>query len=108
MTTDDHYLEFFFCNNNEFIFLIHNYKNYFNQTLGNHEFDHGVKGLVPFLEQINFPMVVANLNISDSHPLMQTHSIKHSVTFHFNGTQIGVIGYLLPGVSRFFLKKKNT
>lgn len=41
-------------------------------------------------------MVVANLNIPENHPLMQTHSIKPSATFNINGTQIGVIGYITP------------
>uniref|UniRef100_A0A8W7PNK4 Calcineurin-like phosphoesterase domain-containing protein n=1 Tax=Anopheles coluzzii TaxID=1518534 RepID=A0A8W7PNK4_ANOCL len=31
-------------------------------TLGNHEFDHGVEGLVPFLGAIDSPMLVANID----------------------------------------------
>lgn len=67
-----------------------------NQALGNHEFDEGVNGLVPYLKNLNFPIVAANLNISENHPLMQTHAIKHSVVFNVNGNKIGVIGYILP------------
>lgn len=64
--------------------------------MGNHEFDLGVDGLVPFLRDINFPVVVANLNISTNHPLWQTNALKLSVVFNLNGTKVGVIGYILP------------
>lgn len=70
----------------------------FNQALGNHEFDFGLKGLLPFLRNINFPIAVANLNISTDHPLWQTHALEKSVVFNIKGTKVGVIGYILPEV----------
>lgn len=66
------------------------------QALGNHEFDYGVNGLVPFLNAINFPIVAANLNISASHPLQETHALGRSVVFNVKNFKVGVIGYLLP------------
>ncbi|XP_055307286.1 protein 5NUC-like, partial [Sitodiplosis mosellana] len=63
-------------------------------ALGNHEFDFGIKGLVPFLANINFPIAVANLNISTNHPLWQTHALERSVVFNIKGFKVGVIGYI--------------
>lgn len=79
-------------------FSMNRYKSFFfsNQALGNHEFDYGIKGLVPFLENINFPIVVANLNISTDHRLWQTNALHRSVVLNVNGFDIGVIGYVLP------------
>lgn len=70
--------------------------NKYFQSLGNHEFDLGIDGLIPFLNQVNFPVLVANLNISMKHPLWQTPALKRSVVFNVTGLKIGVIGYLLP------------
>ncbi|XP_031627384.1 protein 5NUC-like [Contarinia nasturtii] len=65
-------------------------------TLGNHDFDLGINGLLPFLSNVSFPIAVANLDIPDDHPLMQTHSVRPSVVFNVNGTKVGVIGYITP------------
>lgn len=64
--------------------------------MGNHEFDFGIDGLLPFLEDINFPVAVANLNITTDHPLWKTNALDRSVVFNLNGTKVGVIGYILP------------
>ncbi|XP_055606469.1 protein 5NUC-like [Uranotaenia lowii] len=65
-------------------------------SLGNHEFDLGVEGLVPFLNEIDFPVLAANLDLSKT-PTMQTaKSLKHSIVFTKAGVRIGVIGYLTP------------
>lgn len=58
--------------------------------------DLGVDGLVPFLNDANFPVLVANLNISDNHALWQTRALKKSVVFDIKGTKVGVVGYLTP------------
>ncbi|XP_031632009.1 protein 5NUC-like [Contarinia nasturtii] len=65
-------------------------------TLGNHGFDLGINGLLPFLRNVSFPIAVANLDIPDDHPLMQTHSVRPSVVFDVNDTKVGVIGYIAP------------
>ena len=62
------------------------------QSLGNHEFDDGNKGLVPFLKNINFPIICSNINLTNV-PEMQQY-IKPSVKVERSGHTIGIIGYL--------------
>lgn len=64
--------------------------------MGNHEFDYGVSGLVPMLNAVNFPVLIANLKVPANHSLMQTKSLKKSVVFDVKGTKVGIIGYLTP------------
>lgn len=64
--------------------------------MGNHELDLGVGGLVPFLNDVNFPVLVANINNTMDHPLWQTRALKKSVVFDIKGFKVGVIGYLTP------------
>ncbi|KAJ6635718.1 Apyrase [Pseudolycoriella hygida] len=63
------------------------------ETIGNHEFDHGVEGLVPFLEDIKSEVVVANIDDSDE-PTMQG-KYKKSVIIDKYERKIGVIGVIL-------------
>ncbi|XP_036319648.1 apyrase [Rhagoletis pomonella] len=62
-------------------------------TLGNHEFDHGIEGLVPFLETINSPMLVANMDARDE-PDMQG-KYQSSMIIERSNRKIGVIGIIL-------------
>lgn len=67
-----------------------------SQVLGNHEFDHGVDGLVPYLEHLNSPMLGANVNTTfepEMTPYMRNHVIVEK-----NGRRIGLIGVLLTTV----------
>lgn len=64
--------------------------------MGNHELDLGVEGLLPLLNEVNFPVLVANLNNTPTHPLFETRAIKKSAVFDINGYKVGVIGYLTP------------
>lgn len=66
------------------------------KALGNHEFDDGIKGLIPFLKAVEFPVVITNLNISSDHELIKTNSVKRSTVFNYNEHKVGVIGYLTP------------
>merc|ERR1711892_1335620 len=43
---------------------LNNMLNFSAMTLGNHEFDDRLEGLIPFLEAQNCPVVVTNMNIS--------------------------------------------
>lgn len=63
------------------------------QTLGNHEFDHGVEGVVPFLETINTTMLVANMK-STNEPDM-TGKYQNSMIIERSNRKIGVIGVIL-------------
>ncbi|XP_037032583.1 protein 5NUC-like isoform X2 [Bradysia coprophila] len=65
-------------------------------SLGNHEFDNGVDGLVPFLNAAHFPVLAANLDLSKTPEMQNTTSLKKSTVFDVNGVKVGVIGYLTP------------
>jgi 2',3'-cyclic-nucleotide 2'-phosphodiesterase (5'-nucleotidase family) len=41
-----------------------NMLNFTAYTLGNHDFDDGIDGLMPFLSKVNFPVLAANLDAS--------------------------------------------
>lgn len=63
------------------------------QTLGNHEFDHEVAGVVPFMEAIRSPFVIANLDDSGE-PTMQGKYEKSLVIERY-GRRIGIVGVML-------------
>lgn len=71
------------------------------KVLGNHEFDHGVEGLVPYLERLNSTMLGANVNTTFE-PTM-TPYIKNHVIVERHGRRIGIIGVLLRTVSVIIL-----
>lgn len=66
------------------------------QSLGNHEFDNGVSGLTPFIENLTCPVLAANLNLAKEPILAAEVNLMKSIIFDINGTRIGVIGYLTP------------
>ena len=65
------------------------------QSLGNHEFDDGVEGLIPFIQNASFPIVTSNLDLSKQ-PNLAATKLQNSTILTVNGTKIGVIGYLTP------------
>ncbi|XP_014218129.1 protein 5NUC [Copidosoma floridanum] len=65
-------------------------------SLGNHEFDQGPDGLVPFLQNASFPIVAANLDFSGEPDLRAAKQLMKSFVLTARGRQIGVIGYLTP------------
>ncbi|CAK9817344.1 Protein 5NUC [Anthophora quadrimaculata] len=64
-------------------------------SLGNHEFDDGVDGLVPFIQNAMFPIVTSNLDLSKE-PKLAATKLQNSTVLTVNGVKIGVIGYLTP------------
>ncbi|XP_059608975.1 protein 5NUC-like [Phlebotomus argentipes] len=74
-------------------------------SLGNHEFDNGVDGLVPFLNSVEFPVLAANLDLSQEPTMAAAASLKPSTVFTVAGHRIGVIGYLTPDTK--FLSAAN-
>lgn len=66
------------------------------QSLGNHEFDNGVSGLTPFIENLTCPVLAANLILANEPTLAAEKNLMKSIIFDINGTRIGVIGYLTP------------
>ncbi|KAH8297418.1 hypothetical protein KR044_011477, partial [Drosophila immigrans] len=65
-------------------------------SLGNHEFDKNVEGLIPFLKAVEFPVLVCNLDVSKEPDLAATNKLSNSTILDVKGTKIGVIGYLTP------------
>lgn len=63
--------------------------------MGNHEFDEGTENLGKFLQQVDFPVLAANLNY-DNEQALNVKVLKPSHVFEINGTKIGIIGYLTP------------
>jgi len=71
-------------------------------ALGNHEFDDGVEGLVPFVRNMSFnnqieddlPILCCNINASGEPEL--NSFIKPSIIKELNGIKIAIIGYITP------------
>jgi 5'-nucleotidase len=66
---------------------------YLLQTLGNHEFDDKIAGVVPFLETVNAPFVVVNIDDSEEPSIQGKY--KKSIIIERGGRKIGVLGYVL-------------
>lgn len=75
-------------------------------SLGNHEFDEKIEGLLPFLEKVDFPVVTCNLDVSKAPEMNTAKNLMNSTVLEVNGTQVGVIGYLTPDTK--FLITPNT
>lgn len=74
-------------NENQFLSLV----TCFNfQTVGNHEFDHGVEGLVPFLNTIKSPILISNIDDS-LEPTFQGKYTKSLVIKKY-ARPIGIVG----------------
>ncbi|EDV36772.1 uncharacterized protein Dana_GF13125, isoform B [Drosophila ananassae] len=74
-------------------------------SLGNHEFDENVAGLVPFLNNVSFPVLACNLNLTKEPELLAAKQLVNSTVLETNGVKIGVIGYLTPDTKT--LAEKN-
>lgn len=75
-------------------------------SLGNHEFDEGVEGLVPFLKNVNFPVLAANLDLSKEPTLLFMKSLMKSIILEVSGVKVGVIGYVTPQTKFLTLRNK--
>nr|XP_032518823.1 uncharacterized protein LOC116771168 [Danaus plexippus plexippus] len=76
-----------------------------HSSLGNHEFDEEVDGVVPFIANLSCPVLAANLILDDVPILEEQSNLHKSVVLTKNGVQIGIIGYLTPDTR--FLAPKN-
>ncbi|QFT63653.1 bifunctional UDP-sugar hydrolase/5'-nucleotidase [Roseivivax sp. THAF30] len=61
-------------------------------AVGNHEFDNGPEGLAEFLDLVDFPVLSANIDVSQNN--MLADRVQKSVTLDVNGEQVGVISVL--------------
>ncbi|XP_063911902.1 apyrase-like isoform X5 [Zophobas morio] len=66
-------------------------------TLGNHEFDDGIDGLVPYLQHIQAPVIVSNINTNLEPRLDNLY--RRSVIIERDGKKIGIIGALTTTTS---------
>lgn len=75
-------------------------------TIGNHEFDDGIAGLVPFLERIKSPVVVSNINDTNEPTLKGLY--ENSTIIIKDGRKIGVIGVILSSTNKIARTEKLT
>ncbi len=59
-------------------------------TVGNHEFDDGEDALVPFLEEVTFPVLSANVQANAQSKVGDR--IKPSIVLEVGGQKIGIVG----------------
>lgn len=64
---------------------------YLRQALGNHEFDRRIDGLIPFLDNVSFPVISANIDATPE-PTINGKFAK-STTVTIKGVEVGIIGY---------------
>ncbi|XP_064212299.1 uncharacterized protein LOC661310 [Tribolium castaneum] len=62
-------------------------------VLGNHEFDDGIKGVVPFIKSLKAPVIASNIDDSQEPDLQNIY--QKSVVVERNGKKIGIIGVLI-------------
>jgi len=75
-------------------------------ALGNHEFDDGVDGLVPFIRNMtDLPILSCNIDVSNEPKLKNL--IKPSIIKEFEGRKIAIIGYTTPD-TKFLSKPGET
>ncbi|ALC41074.1 CG30103, partial [Drosophila busckii] len=65
-------------------------------ALGNHEFDDGVEGLLPFIQKVKFPVVCANIDLRKVPQMQKLKNLVKSTVINKWGEKIGIIGYLTP------------
>ncbi|MBN2304117.1 MAG: 5'-nucleotidase C-terminal domain-containing protein [Anaerolineae bacterium] len=70
--------------------LVMNALGYDVMVLGSYEFTHGADVLAKFIDQLDFPAVVANVDFSGSVPL--AGKVPPYVIRDFDGEQVGIIG----------------
>ncbi|CAH1954434.1 unnamed protein product, partial [Acanthoscelides obtectus] len=59
-------------------------------VLGNHEFDDGIDGVVPYIKSLKHPVVVSNIDDSLEPKIQGTYG--KSIVLERNGKKIGIIG----------------
>nr|CAH7737873.1 unnamed protein product [Callosobruchus chinensis] len=63
------------------------------QVLGNHEFDDGIEGVVPYIKALKHPVIVSNIDDS-LEPKMQGIYSKSTI-IERNGKKIGIVGVIV-------------
>lgn len=60
---------------------------------------------MPFLNNVSFPVLACNLNLTKEPELLAAKQLVNSTVLETNGVKIGVIGYLTPDTKT--LAEKN-
>jgi len=76
--------------------------NYTAMGLGNHDFDDGVKGLIPFADGTQFDLLASNMVLSNETELEEGKHFSKSVVKEINGTKVGIIGFITQSTSYNF------
>ncbi|XP_038059821.1 5'-nucleotidase-like [Patiria miniata] len=63
-------------------------------ALGNHEFDIGVDSLLPFLQNVSFPVLSCNMNSSGEPSMTGLYACQTTVALA-SGDRVGIVGYIL-------------
>jgi len=74
-------------------------------TLGNHDFNHGTQQIANFINRAKFPVLAANLDVSNE-PLL-AGKIKPFIITEFAGQKIGIIGLITPETAFLSYPGKN-
>ncbi len=61
------------------------------QALGNHEFDNKIPGLIPFMKNVTFPTLSANIDATLEPEVNAL--LAPSTVLQVGGQKVGVIGY---------------
>ncbi|XP_030382188.1 protein 5NUC-like [Scaptodrosophila lebanonensis] len=73
-------------------------------SLGNHEFDEKVEGLIPFLNNVDFPVLACNLDLSKVPELAAANNLANSTILEVNGLKVGIIGYVTPDTKKLTVR----
>ncbi len=77
-------------------------------TLGNHDFDYGIKGIKKISKSLNFPIVTTNiLYEADNTPLFNSYWVVPYKTNLFRIKKVGFVSFLTPSTKRKNLKSKT-
>ncbi|KAL8585350.1 hypothetical protein ACOMHN_055045 [Nucella lapillus] len=92
---------YFYAHTGNITSFFMNWVQYDAMAIGNHEFDRGVEGLVPFLQKTQFAVVSANMDVTNEPSL---HSLVNRSTVVMVGShRVGIVGYTTeetPQISR--------
>ncbi|SMB94774.1 bifunctional metallophosphatase/5'-nucleotidase [Deinococcus hopiensis] len=74
--------------------LFMNYQGYQAMAVGNHEFDNGPEALARFAQKAQFPLLAANLDLTQE-PLLRD-LIKPYAVLNVGGQKVGLVGAVTP------------
>ncbi|XP_057334352.1 protein 5NUC-like [Microplitis mediator] len=68
-------------------------------TLGNHEFNKGIEKLISYIDNLSFPVVTCNLDLTNE-PSVNRPNLHKSIILDVDGHQVGIVGYTYPGARK--------